>query len=654
MPTAYSYLRFSSTIQEKGGSVARQIDERDRWLNKNPAYVLDTTISLKDLGVSAFRGRNLNPAYGDLGKFIDLCERDDSPIEKGSVLLLEKLDRFSRNKPMLAITALGRLIYSGVTVVATADNFHMTEENINDLQVIIPVVVNLCIAHEQSKTKSYHIGQKWEERRKALRDSKQILTKKLPSWLYFDKEENAIRINEEKAEAVRYIFKRTIDGIGQVVLCKEMNAKFKPITTPSKKTPKPNWNTSYLSKLLSDKTLIGEFQPKTKDETGRRIDAGPPVTDYYPQIISEEDFYAAQYQKSLRKKEKSEGKSEFINLFQSLLINKYDKSVMQIATSRTKRLSGEVYLQRRIWSYDKRRGMKNCSNIGLDYFKLESIVLDALTELNPEDFDKRFDGEEERRKLYQEIEGIKKRISELEDALTTLETSSSVENIANSIARLNDRLNEKQIRWDSLSNVNKRNKKDFHDSFKTMEQFKATRENDGDRNIRNKIRGLIPTIIEKIELSLFKKKNNRTICSGVIYLTNGGTRDFKLWDASAVDMPCRTLLYTGNEGGALKITNYGSIEWNPNRAKFNVSAEELMGALSDKEKRLSFFDKVSKEDYFGNPVFFNNQKRICGKKEINILETYRLVEHEEFVRAKPEGGKYHSVLEQLADGECLD
>ena len=81
MPTAYSYLRFSSTIQERGGSIARQIDERDRWLKQNPNYVLDTTISLKDLGVSAFRGRNLNPAYGDLGKFIDLCERDDSPIE---------------------------------------------------------------------------------------------------------------------------------------------------------------------------------------------------------------------------------------------------------------------------------------------------------------------------------------------------------------------------------------------------------------------------------------------------------------------------------------------------------------------------------------------------------------------------------------------
>jgi hypothetical protein len=49
MPTAYSYIRFSSKKQEQNDSVKRQIRLRDEWLHPNPEMTLDTTISLQDL-----------------------------------------------------------------------------------------------------------------------------------------------------------------------------------------------------------------------------------------------------------------------------------------------------------------------------------------------------------------------------------------------------------------------------------------------------------------------------------------------------------------------------------------------------------------------------------------------------------------------------
>ena len=46
--TAYSYIRWSSAKQKNNDSLRRQIENRDKWLEANPEFVLDQTISLKD------------------------------------------------------------------------------------------------------------------------------------------------------------------------------------------------------------------------------------------------------------------------------------------------------------------------------------------------------------------------------------------------------------------------------------------------------------------------------------------------------------------------------------------------------------------------------------------------------------------------------
>jgi hypothetical protein len=59
MPIAYSYKRFSSNAQEGNDSIRRQTAAAKRFVEEHPEYklVLDTTLTLVDAGVSAYKGR---------------------------------------------------------------------------------------------------------------------------------------------------------------------------------------------------------------------------------------------------------------------------------------------------------------------------------------------------------------------------------------------------------------------------------------------------------------------------------------------------------------------------------------------------------------------------------------------------------------------
>src|SRR5262245_17001370 len=89
-PLVYSYVRFSTPEQRKGSGKARQDALAERWCVKR-GYSLCRNYS--DLGVSAYKGRNAT--HGDLSRFLHLVQTGKIP--RGSVLLVESLDRLSRD-----------------------------------------------------------------------------------------------------------------------------------------------------------------------------------------------------------------------------------------------------------------------------------------------------------------------------------------------------------------------------------------------------------------------------------------------------------------------------------------------------------------------------------------------------------------------------
>src|SRR4028119_1217108 len=101
MPKAYSYLRFSTPEQIKGDSRRRQTSMAQEYAAKH-GLTLDEELTYQDLGVSAFRGKNAED--GKLSEFLDAVRF--GKVEPGSYLLVESLDRISRQAAWLALGTL--------------------------------------------------------------------------------------------------------------------------------------------------------------------------------------------------------------------------------------------------------------------------------------------------------------------------------------------------------------------------------------------------------------------------------------------------------------------------------------------------------------------------------------------------------------------
>jgi DNA invertase Pin-like site-specific DNA recombinase len=87
---AYSYLRFSTSEQAHGDSRRRQLVLAERYAAAH-GLTLDGRLSFRDLGVSAFRGRNAR--VDALSSFLEAIELGLVP--RGSTLLIESLDRLA-------------------------------------------------------------------------------------------------------------------------------------------------------------------------------------------------------------------------------------------------------------------------------------------------------------------------------------------------------------------------------------------------------------------------------------------------------------------------------------------------------------------------------------------------------------------------------
>src|SRR5262245_50345528 len=106
MKRAYSLIRFSSWKQVKGQSQRRQIEWSIDWSAKNK-HILDEALKPDKLKPnSVFRGGNKA-----LAAFLEMIELGRVP--KGSVLLVESLDRLSRQQVDDAFVLFQRILSAG-------------------------------------------------------------------------------------------------------------------------------------------------------------------------------------------------------------------------------------------------------------------------------------------------------------------------------------------------------------------------------------------------------------------------------------------------------------------------------------------------------------------------------------------------------------
>jgi DNA invertase Pin-like site-specific DNA recombinase len=292
---AYSYLRFSTSKQLTGDSFRRQKAMAEDYAARH-GLVLDETLTFEDLGISAFRSRNAKT--GALRAFLDAVE--SGLVCPGSILLVESLDRISRDQILAAVGVFLQIISASITVVTLIDgrSYSQSTINTNPLEFII-LLVTMIRANEESAVKSTRLKENWA-RRRALGNSK-VMTGIGPAWLAFDKKARKYRVIERHAAVVRRIFADYLSGLGRPAIAKALTQEGCPKFTDPRSSSE--WRQSTIDRLLKSPMVIGTLIPtKVVNDNGttKRV-CCEPILNYYPAIISMETYEAAQVERKARK-----------------------------------------------------------------------------------------------------------------------------------------------------------------------------------------------------------------------------------------------------------------------------------------------------------------------------------------------------------------
>ncbi|CAE6687862.1 recombinase family protein [Paraburkholderia haematera] len=309
-PKAYSYIRFSTPEQQSGDSFRRQTELSQKYAEAH-GLTLDENLTYRDLGVSAFDKSNIRT--GELGAFLRAI--DSGAVEPGSYLLVESLDRLSRAKVTDALEIFMSIINRGIRLVTLADGREYSKEKINEqfTELIISIVV-MSRAHEESLTKSRRLKEAWKAKRGRIGDTK--LTEMAPAWLKLNEDRTAYSLIPDRVELVQRMFEWSRDGIGSETIARRLNQQ----EIPTLGTRSANqWHASYIKKILDNRAVLGEFQPHTL-VNGKRVPEGDPALDYFPRIVSDEDYVLAKTARQSRRTNSAGRKGQTLsNLFSGVL-----------------------------------------------------------------------------------------------------------------------------------------------------------------------------------------------------------------------------------------------------------------------------------------------------------------------------------------------
>lgn len=362
MPRAFSYIRFSSAKQEAGDSLARQVRLSEEYAAKH-GLELDTELNLRDLGISAYDRSNLKK--GALGHFLRLVEEKRIPV--GSYLLVESLDRLSRDKVMDALSIFTDILRAGIVIVTLSDNqvysYESTNENFASL--IVSIVI-MSRANEESAMKSKRLRSAWDAKRSNLANKR--LTARCPYWLKPAEGDVGFEFIPERVDVVKRIFQMSLDGVGSATIVKTLNTEGVPLF--SNKTN--GWQNSYIQKILQSPAVYGELHLKLQRDG--EITPHEVIPDYYPAIMTREEWKRVADARAGRRNRGGGAKGEGLsNLFSGLLRCGYCGGPMNMGGYVETR-KGKHKKSKFIACSNARRGL-GCKFIQWEYSDFERLVL---------------------------------------------------------------------------------------------------------------------------------------------------------------------------------------------------------------------------------------------------------------------------------------
>ena len=364
---AVIYIRWSSAEQSKGSSLERQREDCQTHAARKGWRVVD---ELVDDGVSACKGRHTS--VGKLGQFVADAESGVYPT--GIVLLAEKLDRLSREQAKKFFAWMLHITELGVTV-ATVDGDRQYDRDNLDMAAIIEVVVKAQLANEESEKKASRLSAAWAAKRARLsRGERVVLTRRAPAWLTVEGTPPRFIIIPERAAIVRRIFEDTVAGLGKHHIARNLNRE--GVATFGRAS---GWHASYIQKILSSPSVLGEYQPGRKPRGETRQMVGDAIADYYPKVIEADLHATARLSMEGRQRRVTGRGRRLVNLLSGLAICKTCSSKMTFRGKGLKQRSSGVWVSEDYLICDSYQRGRGCTNgHHYNYTLWESGILDAI------------------------------------------------------------------------------------------------------------------------------------------------------------------------------------------------------------------------------------------------------------------------------------
>jgi DNA invertase Pin-like site-specific DNA recombinase len=315
---AYSYLRFSSPQQSAGDSIRRQTEAREDWLAAHPDVRLDQSLVMTDAGRSAFRREGWD-TYA-LARFVDCIKA--GRVRPGSYLLVENLDRLSREEAGEATELFLSIVNKGVVIVQLSPMVMEFRKPVGTMALMY-AIMELSRGHSESAMKSDRSGKAWANKRK-LAAKRENVTRKLPGWVRYDEAAGKRVLIPGRVATLRRLFEMARAGSGVAAIALRMNEEKVPLLGRTTFKGKPvAWSESIVHGLLTARTVIGEYQP-CKGRGSKREPAGDPVRGYYPAAVDEDLFHAVQAVLKARATSARGRRGKHVNLFAGLLVDARD------------------------------------------------------------------------------------------------------------------------------------------------------------------------------------------------------------------------------------------------------------------------------------------------------------------------------------------
>jgi DNA invertase Pin-like site-specific DNA recombinase len=303
---AILYIRFSTKDQVKGDSIKRQTDLGNEVAKKRGYTIVET---LADKGKSAYHGKHRVKG----GQLYEIEERAKRGELAGKVLLVEAMDRLTRQKPLESITLLRDLTENGLTICETSSNrIYNTQEIDDNWTNLIVILAGAAEAYGSSHEKSKRVRSAWRATQtgQGMKDDKGADPRLCPDWMTVV--EGEYQPIEERADLIRRMFELSAKGYGLRAISNQLKDEQKRIAWP-----KGELDIRRVGNLLRGRRVLGEYQPQSRSTGNQRDDVGGPIK-LYPAIVTLEQFHEVQSGLANRKGTGGSARRKAINVLSHL------------------------------------------------------------------------------------------------------------------------------------------------------------------------------------------------------------------------------------------------------------------------------------------------------------------------------------------------